>query len=82
MTDVTTKVFKSGNSRAVRLPRHAPFELGTEVTVSTRGDVVTIHPAKPPKLTPAELVARLRALPSPGAIEIRDTEEIPERPGL
>ena len=43
------------------------------------GDVLTIYPAV---VSLAEMTARLRTLPTPPAIESRDVEELPERPGL
>jgi virulence-associated protein VagC len=55
-----------------------------ESSVKTRnfvrsGDVLTIYPARPPI---SDLVARLAALPRPDAVEVREDEELPERPGL
>jgi len=81
MTTVTTKVFKSGNSRAVRLPRLVSYEVGAEVTVTTHGDVVTIRP-KRPRISVQEMLRLLKELPSPGDIEVRDSDIFPDRPGL
>lgn len=39
------KVFKAGNSAAVRLPKDVAFALGTDITIERRGDVVTIRPS-------------------------------------
>ncbi|MCH8683938.1 antitoxin [Pedomonas mirosovicensis] len=79
MTVVTSRTFRAGNSEAVRLPREVAFGPDTEVTIVRHGDVVTIYPAKP---SPADLVAALRAMPKPDAVEEREPVEAPERPGL
>ena len=50
-----------------------------EDRIERTGDVLTVYPAA---LTIPEMAARLRALPVPPAVEQRDTDEIPERPGL
>ncbi|MEJ0060714.1 MAG: AbrB/MazE/SpoVT family DNA-binding domain-containing protein [Terricaulis sp.] len=74
-----TRTFRSGNSEAVRLPRDVAFGEDVELTIVRSGDVMTIYPTA---TSVAEMIERLRALPAPPAIEQRDTEEIPERPGL
>lgn len=79
MTTVTSKTFRSGNSQAVRLPREIAYADGVELTITRSGDVLTIQPKRP---SIAEMLAKLDALPVPTDIEIRDTDEIPERPGL
>ncbi len=79
MSKIDTKVFKSGNSVAVRLPKEMAFPVGAEVTVCRSGDVVTIMPKR---TSIKEMIARLRQLPTPGEIQQRDVEPIPERPGL
>jgi antitoxin VapB len=79
MTTVTSKTFRSGNSQAVRLPREIAFDDGVELTITRSGDVVTMRPTRP---SLAEMFAKLDALPMPSSIEVRDTEEIPERRGL
>lgn len=79
MTTVTSKTFRSGNSQAVRLPREIAFADGVELTITRSGDVLTMRPKRP---SLAEMFAKLDALPKPSYIEVRDTEEIPERPGL
>lgn len=43
------------------------------------GDVLTVYPVAS---TVPEMIARLRALPTPPTVEVRDTDELPERPGL
>jgi antitoxin VapB len=79
MTTVTSKTFRSGNSQAVRLPREVAYPDGVELTITRSGDVVTMRPKRP---SIAEMFAKLDALPVPTDIEVRDTEEIPERTGL
>jgi antitoxin VapB len=78
MTTVTTRTFRSGNSEAVRLPKEVAFGRDVELTVVRSGDVLTIYPKKP---SMTELVEHLRSLPKPSSIQVRDVEEIPERPG-
>jgi antitoxin VapB len=60
-----TRIFKSGNSLAVRLPRGIAFEEGTEVLVRRQGNSLVVTPAR---LDMAGLVARLRAAPAPASI--------------
>jgi len=79
MTVITSRTFRSGNSQAVRLPREIAFPEGTLVTIVRSGDVLTIYPAKSPVTT---MIERLRALPKPDSVEVRDEEPIPERPNL
>lgn len=57
-----TKVFRSGNSLAVRLPRDIAFDEGAEVEVRRDGERIVISRSR---LDMAELVARLRAAPAP-----------------
>ncbi|PPD46583.1 MAG: AbrB family transcriptional regulator [Methylocystis sp.] len=62
----TTKVFRSGNSLAVRLPRDIAFAEGTEVIVTRDGESLIVAPAR---LDMAGLVAGLGLPPSPPALE-------------
>lgn len=74
-----TRVFKSGNSQAVRIPAELAYADATvELNIARVGDVITIFPARP---TVKEMVEELRALPKPSAIEVREPIELPERPG-
>lgn len=42
-----TKVFKSGNSLAVRIPKEMSFEEGVlEVNITRKGDALVIHPIR------------------------------------
>lgn len=79
MTVVNSKVFRSGNSQAVRLPKEVAFPDNVEVTIERSGDVLTIRPTR---ISIAEMFRQLEQLPGPGSVEARETEEIPERPGL
>ncbi len=62
----TTKVFRSGNSLAVRLPRDIAFPEGAEVVVTRQGESLLVSPAR---LDMATLVARLGRGPAPGPLE-------------
>lgn len=79
MTVATTRTFRSGNSEAVRLPKDIAYGAEVELTIIRSGDVLTIYPTRPPI---AELIRGLAALPRPALVEVRDTEELPERPDL
>ncbi|MDO8321365.1 MAG: AbrB/MazE/SpoVT family DNA-binding domain-containing protein [Phenylobacterium sp.] len=79
MTIADSRTFRSGNSEAVRLPKGVAFGREVELTIIRSGDVLTIYPSRPPI---GDLVKTLAALPAPREIEIRDIEELPERPGL
>jgi antitoxin VapB len=79
MTQARTKTFKSGNSEAIRLPKEMAFGEGVELVLQRTGDVLTIRPARP---SLEEMFDELARLPAPQEIEVRDTEEIPERDGL
>ena len=57
----TTRVFKSGNSQAVRIPAEMAFASNDmEVTVTRSGDEITIRPKR---ASVTEMIAALRALP-------------------
>jgi len=79
MPIVTSRTFRSGNSQAVRLPREVAFADDLTVTIVRSGDVLTIYPARPPI---SEMIRKLRALPTPDEVEVRDAEIIPERANL
>ena len=80
MNMITTKPFRSGNSEAIRLPKHMAFGPDTEVEISKYGDVITIRPK--PKQSIKAMIASLRALPKPDYIQVREPFEAPERDGL
>jgi antitoxin VapB len=79
MTTATGRVFRSGNSEAIRVPKDVAFGREIEVTIVRSGDVLTIYP-KRPRLH--GLAAALAALPAPGEVEVRDADFFPDRPGL
>jgi len=71
-----TRVFKSGNSQAVRIPAELAYQdMSLELTISRSGDVITLMPARK---SMKEMAAALRALPSP-PVEERDPIEMPDR---
>jgi antitoxin VapB len=72
-----TRLFKSGNSQAVRIPADIAYaDTNIELEITRLGDVITIYPARR-SLTDA--VAALRAMPKPPAIEKREPIELPDR---
>ncbi len=73
------RTFRSGNSEALRLPKDVAFGEDIELVIVRSGDVLTAYPAK---TSIPEMVERLRALPVPPAVEVRDVTDLPERPGL
>lgn len=79
MTTTTSRTFRSGNSEAVRLPKAVAYGRNIEVTIVRSGDVITISPKRPPI---QEMIEKLRNLPGPDSIEVRDVDPIPERDGL
>jgi len=82
---VNSKVFKTGNSVAVRLPKALALPEGTAVTIERRGRQIIITEAFDPaeeKRKLMELVAALDALPKPPYIEKREPIEFPERRNL
>jgi antitoxin VapB len=72
-----TRVFKSGNSQAVRIPAELAYkDTNIELTITRSGDVITIYPARP---SMEETIAALRALPSVPVIEDNERIELPDR---
>lgn len=62
-----SRVFKSGNSQAVRIPVEVAFDSNDmEVTVTRSGDKLIIEPKRQ---SVAEMVAILRALPPESRFE-------------
>jgi Virulence-associated protein and related proteins len=73
----TTRVFKSGNSQAVRIPAELAFERNDmEVTVTRRGDELVIAPKRP---SMKETIAALQALPDVPSLPPMDRIELPDR---
>ncbi len=74
----TTRAFKSGNSQAVRIPADMAYDdTSVELTITRSGDVITISPKRTSNM--ADMIAALRALPTPSEIEKRDPIELPDR---
>ena len=80
MTTVTSRIFRSGNSEAVRLPKDVAFGKELDVTIIRSGDVLMIYPKM--RMSVREMIARLRDLPGPDEIEARDADVVPDRPAL
>jgi len=81
---IETKIFKSGNSAAVRLPRELGFEPGMLVRIEKRGsrlDIVPVVDADEQHRL-AAMVERLRSDEPLGEIQDRERIEFPDRPGL
>jgi len=74
-----SRTFRSGNSEAVRLPKDVAFGEDVELVIVRSGDVLTVYPAR---TTVVDMIERLRTLPAPAAVEVRDVDELPERPEL
>ena len=72
-----TRVFKSGNSQAVRIPAELAYsDTNVELEITRLGDVITIMPAG---RNLKDAVAALRKLPKPLAVERREPIEMPDR---
>jgi antitoxin VapB len=72
-----TRAFKSGNSQAVRIPAELAYEdTNVDLTITRLGDIIVIAPAR---ATMKEMIAKLRAMPKPPSIEIREPIEMPDR---
>ena len=74
-----SRTFKSGNSEAIRLPKAVGFGLDVELILVRSGDVLTIYPKR---ASVSDLVSQLAKLPRPSQVEVRDTDDLAERPGL
>jgi antitoxin VapB len=73
----TTRIFKSGNSQAVRIPAELAYDdLSVELQISRLGDVITLAPMG---RSLKDAVRELRELPKPPAVEIRDPIDLPDR---
>jgi antitoxin VapB len=72
-----TRVFKSGNSQAVRIPAELAYaDLSIDLKITRVGDVITIFPARH---SLKDAVAILRDLPKPPEVERREAIDVPER---
>ena len=68
---VTAKLFKTGGSQAVRLPKAFRFE-GTEVVIEKRGDEVVLKPKRRRKFKTLNEVARYFAKKYPEGANFPD----------
>jgi antitoxin VapB len=72
-----TRVFKSGNSQAVRIPAEIAYaESDVELEITRLGDVITIFPAREAL---ADVVETLRRMPKPTKVERRRAIDVPLR---
>ncbi len=77
----TAKVFKSGNSQAVRLPK--AFRLkGPEVEITRRGDEIVLRELPKRKRGLEELFEIIVSMPDGVFEEIKDTRPPEKRKGL
>jgi antitoxin VapB len=73
----TTRVFKSGNSQAVRIPADLAYaDPNQELTITRLGDVITIAPAR---YRMKDMVAILRSMPTPSEVEVREPMDMRDR---
>lgn len=79
MTRASGKTFKSGNSAAVRLPKSFGVGIGVELDLVRTGEVIVITRKRP---SIGDMLRELEALPSPGEIEVRDSDVVPYRRGI
>lgn len=72
-----TRVFKSGNSQAVRIPAELAYDdTDIDLEITRLGDVITIFPARN---SLKDAVAALRRMPKPPRVEKRKPIEVPLR---
>lgn len=77
----TAKVFKSGNSQAVRLPK--AFRLkGPEVEITRRGDEIVLRQLPKPKRGLEELFEVIVSMPEGVFEKIKDRRQLEKRKGL
>ncbi len=68
-----TRVFKSGNSQAVRIPAEIAFpDMNAELEITRMGDIITIRPADS---TLKDAVEALRRMPKPETVELVERTE-------
>lgn len=78
MATARSRIFTSGNSEAVRLPKEVAYgEAGLEVTIERHGQVVMIYPAKDVRGALARMLER-GPLPEAARFE-RPPFEAPDR---
>lgn len=77
----TARVFKSGNSQAVRLPKEFRLK-GPEVEISRRGDEIVLREKKGARRGLAEAFDILASMPEDVFENIKDDRAQQERKGL
>ncbi len=81
MEHIDSKVFRSGNSEAIRIPKSMAFGADIDVTISRVGDALWIRPkAQRPSLS--DMATTLLAMGPLSEIETRQPDVWPDRPGL
>ena len=72
-----TRVFRSGNSQAVRIPAEIAFaDMDAELEITRTGDVIMVYSARQ---NLKALVDELRCLPVPAELKKREPIELPDR---
>lgn len=72
-----TRVFKSGDDQAVRIPAELTYaDTDIDLEITRLGNVITIFPARD---SMSDVVAALRRMPKPGHVEKRRPIEVPVR---
>jgi len=72
-----TRVFKSGNGQAIRIPAEPAYpDTDVDLEITRLGDVITIFPARH---SLKDAVAILRRMPKPPRAEKRQPIEVPLR---
>lgn len=73
----TTKVFKSGNSQAVRIPAELAYEnTDADFMITRSGDVIMVFPIRQDF---KRMFEELAALPEIPLIDLHDRIELPDR---
>lgn len=73
----TTRLIRSGNGQAVRIPAELAYaDTNVELTITRHGDVITIFPNRQ-DLKAA--VQTLRSMPKPSSVERCEPIEMPDR---
>ena len=73
----TTRVSRSGNSQAVRIPAELVYaDVTGDLTITRQGDVITIFPKRHGL---RDAVEALRRLSKPAAVETREPIDVPKR---
>lgn len=75
-----TRIFKSGDSQAVRIPAELAYaDMDVDLEITRHGDVITMYPVRS---TLTDVVKALRRMPKPPRAEKRQPIEMPHwRPG-